>query len=500
MQARWSALAGLGAWLVALAWIQPPLEVALLLLGPLVAAPLVLGLAHPGGPRANLEGRWKVALALQLPAALCVAVSFALPVGGQAAAWTLPWMAFAVLLVGLAFLRFLEHGFRPAAEIAVDAGLAYLLVGAFWLTFSRWGQPFLGYAEPIEFLTAAHFHFAGLALPVLGGLASRALPGRFSAAIALGLVAGMPLVAAGISTQRYGIEWVNVFGVAWITVAAVGLIVLQARLALRPGPASPRFLWGLSAAALPVGMTLASLYASGRIGGPVQLTVEQMVRTHAVVNVFGFALPALVAWTLAGAPEAAPGMQILLPWLGDRVRHAAWAARPPDPALTQRMPRDNEDRYEVELGHEPPGPPVPAGVFRRAVDEVMAFRVFPARRLHADLARTPMLEGDTVAAAYRALPGMAIAFGARVTQVFDGPSGNGWRAGFHHETLAGHPECGAETFSVEKDAAGNVRLVVTAWSRPGTPLSRLLAPWVRRQQVRIASRSFKEFGARICEG
>jgi uncharacterized protein (UPF0548 family) len=483
MQARTSALAGLALWVASLAALHPPVQVAIFLAGPLVAAPLALGLAHPGGPRAPLRGRWAVALALQLPAAAGVVASFALAPGAPAALWTLPWLAFAVLLALLALLRFLEHGARPLPEVAVDAGLAFLLVGAFWLTFSRWGKPFLGFGEPIEFLTAAHFHFAGLVLPVLGGLAGRALPGRLAALTALGVVAGMPLVAVGIITQQQGIMWVNQAAVSILALATLGVIALQSRLAVGRGPVLARALWGVSAAALPVGMTLAVLWAYGGFG-QVSLSVDGMVRTHAVLNVFGFALPGLLAWTLAGVPEPAPSLQVVVRPLGDRVAAAQWSGRPPHPGTAARRPGDHEDRHEARLGAEPPGPPLPGGCHRRAAEAVLRYDIFPRSVLRPSVGRTPLQAGDTVAGEHPLAPGLGVAMGARVTEVFDGPAGGAWRTGFSYVTLAGHPECGEETFAVEKAADGTVRLVLTSWSRPGHPLSRLLAGWARRRQVR----------------
>jgi hypothetical protein len=303
VKAYWSAMAGTVVWVAVLAWIRPDLQTALLLLGPLVATPLVLGLAHPGGPRAHLRGAWRAALLLQLPAAACAAVSFSMAPGLSAAAWTLPWLAFATFLAILALLRFVGHRGWPLREDAIDAGLAFLLVGASWLTIERRGEPFLGYEGPIVFYTAAHFHFAGLVLPVLGGLAARAMPNRLSEAVCAALVVGMPFVAVGIMVeQQQGIPWVNVAAVTWFTAAAVGLILMQAGLAVRPGPAAARLLWGLSAACLPVGMALASLFVYGNAFGGLRLTYDQMVHTHAILNVLGFAVPGLVAWTVAGVP------------------------------------------------------------------------------------------------------------------------------------------------------------------------------------------------------
>src|SRR5688500_19115017 len=52
----------------------------------------------------------------------------------------------------------------------------------------------------------------------------------------------------------------------------------------------------LSATSLLVGLALAAAYAHGRLTGAEPLDIASMVRTHAAINVLGFALPGLLAW------------------------------------------------------------------------------------------------------------------------------------------------------------------------------------------------------------
>jgi uncharacterized protein (UPF0548 family) len=98
--------------------------------------------------------------------------------------------------------------------------------------------------------------------------------------------------------------------------------------------------------------------------------------------------------------------------------------------------------------------------------------------------RRPVRPGDTFGIRYRFLPGVELFYGGRVTAVFDGPDAAGWRAGWTFHTLAGHPLTGEETFSVEKDAEGVVRVTLRSWSRPAGWLTRAVAPYVRRVQLR----------------
>jgi len=467
--------------------LRPGPGAVLLLLGPFVAVPLALGLACPAGPHAPMRGRWRLALLLCVPLAVPLLVSYSLPTGVAAAAWALPWLAYALLVALLGVLHLLEHELSPA-PVATAAGLAYLSVGAFWLAVARWGAAVGGFGGDIPFLTAAHFHFAGLVVPVLAGTAARALPGRWSSATALALVFGMPLVAVGVTLQVRGHVLPNAVAATLFAMAGLSLAGLHAALAsggTAGGPGTTwqsRVLWAVSAVSLAAGMLLAVLYATGLAGGPVVLTVPQMVRTHAVLNVAGFAMPALLAWHAAPQPAPSPHCQLLLP--GERLRLADWRHRSDHAGTAARQAADHEDHHEAVVGHEPPGPPLPDGPFARAAQAVHAYRVFPPRLLRPVLGQAPVETGDVVGAEVRLVPGLRAGFASRVTSTFHGsdPSG-GWRSGFTYRTLAGHPECGEETFCVRKDGSGVVRVSLTAWSRPGHWTSRAVSAWARRKQL-----------------
>lgn len=66
-------------------------------------------------------------------------------------------------------------------------------------------------------------------------------------------------------------------------------------------------------------------------------------------------------------------------------------------------------------------------------------------------------------------------------QAVDGPD----QTGFGYGTLPGHPEQGEESFTVERNIAGDVWFVVRAFSRPATWFARLGAPITRRIQESI---------------
>jgi hypothetical protein len=288
------------AWLGSVVYFQPgPLTdewgMVLLLFAPLVLAPLVLRLVGP------LSWPGRLADLLQLPAALLLLIAFAWPVGTAAALWTLPWLAVTALVSLEGLLRVVRRGLPPLPELCLDAGLVFLLVGGLWASAARAGLRPLDFEDRIVLLTANHFHSAGFVLPILAGLVGRRLPGLASRTTALGVIAGVPLVATGITaTQLHFAPWLECL--AALVMAAAGLGVAGLHLALAFGAEEPRLvrgLWGVAGAALAFGMVLAACYGL-RFYLPLEwLSIPWMRALHGTANVFGFALAGTVGWLLA---------------------------------------------------------------------------------------------------------------------------------------------------------------------------------------------------------
>jgi hypothetical protein len=291
---RGRAAFGGAFWLAFVAAVGSGWAESLLLLAPLVVFPLGLALLLA---RNQTPGRavLRLATAVQLPAAVILLGAFVLPSATAAIACTLPWLGFTLLLALTGLCRGLP---RSAAEAGATASLLFPAVGGGWLVLSVLGARPLAFSPEIVRATAIHFHYAGFALPLLAGLTASARPGAAARAAAAGVVAGVPLVALGITLSAFGVrlpEWLA----AWSLVAAcVPLAVLQLRLALRPGRRG-RALLAVSGLSLLAGMAFAALYAWGNYWGPNRLDIPLMVRTHGVINALGFALPGLLAWNLA---------------------------------------------------------------------------------------------------------------------------------------------------------------------------------------------------------
>jgi hypothetical protein len=285
---------GAGLFLVSWpSWAEP-----LVALGALVVCPLALFVTAPGE---RYPWPWRAAVWMQFPAALLLLPSFARNPGPIAGSLALPWLLVTVLIALFGLLRLLSHRRGPVEEWAIDAGLLYLAVGGGWLILSRLGARPLDFGEPIILLTAGHFHYAGLALPILTGLASRELGGSVARPCSLAVIVGVPLVALGITVNHLEPSLALVEGLSAWFLGVVCLVVawLQLRLALRQSVAMVRLLFLISAGSLAAGMVLAIVYAAGMYWQTYWLDVPTMIRTHAVINAVGFALAGLLGWVLS---------------------------------------------------------------------------------------------------------------------------------------------------------------------------------------------------------
>jgi hypothetical protein len=306
MTGRFRILAGGAVWLVALIVVHPsPFDVewakALLVLAALVLVPLGLDLVPLNG-QAGWPGRaWQVVNAVQPPAALLLGAAYLLPPGLVAASLAMPWLVTTGLIALLGLWRVSRRGLRSLGELCMDAGWIYLVVGGAWTVSDRLGFRPLEFSPVIVLLTAIHFHYAGFALPLITGLAVQRVEGWLSRLAGVGVIAGVPAVAVGITALQ--MQWGSLFEclAAWL-LAAAGILTswLHLRLALDPAwPRVVRSLWIVSALSLAGSMVLAAMYGSRFFMPTSWLDIPWMRALHGTANAFGFALAGLLAWTLA---------------------------------------------------------------------------------------------------------------------------------------------------------------------------------------------------------
>ena len=293
-----SAVFGAVVWLVMTATGELDAIERALALAPLVLVPLALRTTVSGAFEASASRFTTTAIWLQPVGALLLAVSLVVPSPAPlAAALAAPWLAVTGLL-GLAVLaRTRARGGLVLPETAIDAGFAYVSVGAVALLLAHLDLT-LWFDRVIIRLTAVHFHYAGFVLPVAAGLTGRRLgdpPRGFRTVVGVVLV-GPALIAVGIAFSPL----VEVFAVSLFTVAvaAFGVVVLR-----RVVPICPRLqglLLGIAAVALPVSMALALGYGvSTFTGRSLGLTISTMVALHGSLNAFGFGLCATLGWRLS---------------------------------------------------------------------------------------------------------------------------------------------------------------------------------------------------------
>lgn len=173
-------------------------------------------------------------------------------------------------------------------------------------------------------------------------------------------------------------------------------------------------------------------------------------------------------------------------WLiaGQKPRLSLWSCRK-DNTGDGPTASDRRDRYERVVGSEPAGPPLIDGPFARVSAAILDYRVFPESLIEGVVVRRPVEVGDIVGVLCHFLPGLDLFFAARVIDRFADRQGPLHRTGFTYRTLEGHPECGEETFVVEKnEVSGQVLAALRSWSRPGLLTTRLAGPFTRWYQVR----------------
>ena len=210
----------------------------------------------------------------------------------------LPWLLVTLWIAWQAAVQ-MWRGPRTLARMVALSGPVMLAVGGAWYYADRAGLEPLGFDFLIVLLTAAHFHFAGFVLPVAAGLVLRYWPGGILKWAAIGVVAGMPMVATGITLTRMGgrVEVECVLALAF-AVCALSIGLAQAVLAwqARTQSAMTRALLFISGASLTAGMLLAILYALRPWVPLPSLHLPRMWAWHGSIQAFGFALCGMMGW------------------------------------------------------------------------------------------------------------------------------------------------------------------------------------------------------------
>lgn len=274
---------------------------ALLLFAALVLVPLALVLFRDSDESEACDRWFDWSEKLQLPAALALLIACWLTPGAVAAVASLPWVALTGVMAAIGFRRMRSGGLRRDLDgLCRDAALIFALVGGAWTLADRSGYRPLGFEPAIVALTAVHFHYAGLLLPLSAGLVQRELFFfRLASRAAVGVVLGVPAVAVGITTTQLG-AGPSVEAAAGCGLALAGMVVgiLHVRIASDvKQPLATRALLALAGISLFVGMVLAGLYAMRAFVAPFPwLGIPQMRMLHGTLNAIGFGLCGVLGW------------------------------------------------------------------------------------------------------------------------------------------------------------------------------------------------------------
>jgi hypothetical protein len=267
--------------------------VPLFLLAPLILVPLgyrLLEIASPGSrPPA-------VMLRSVVPAAGLLVIAFWLPAGPVAAVLAGPWLAVTGVTALAAGLRWLRDPLRSRPEVrhATDAAVAFLAVGAAFAFTDRLGLRPFDFPTPVILLTAVHFHFAGFVLPVAGALAYSRRPRRWLELAIGAVVVGIPITALGF----FGLPIANWVGAVLTASGGFGIGLATLAIVRTLDGRGATIFAVIAGASLLISMPMAVIYATGTLTGAAWLGMDVMARLHGSLNAVGFALPAMLAWTL----------------------------------------------------------------------------------------------------------------------------------------------------------------------------------------------------------
>lgn len=298
MNAWLFTLLGLTVWVATFFVVQPDILQenwgrAILLFAPLVLCPIAFELAENW--LTGQAGLFKILRSIQLPAALFLTVSIWQPVGFWAVILAMPWVFTTVLAAFIGIKKVSQKS--TAAELSIASSLIFLAVGGAWLLADRMDFQPLDFDPQIVLLTAVHFHFAGLVLPLATGLVASVFPSKMSWLASVGVVAGVPFTAIGITASQLNFgPWAETFSAVWMALAGLLVAVLHLKLAFYSRNRAEKWLFGIAGLCLAAGMGLAFLYGIRPFWPTAGLNIPWMRALHGSLNGFGFGLTAVVGW------------------------------------------------------------------------------------------------------------------------------------------------------------------------------------------------------------
>lgn len=288
---------GLAAWIIiTIFWWQPhPDEPRWIMPLLFFAALFLMPISHAlqRGASATMTRGTQV----EVFCAFMLVLSFAQDEVIWAVALTLPWLVWRAWWA-MGSVQILRHAQWKNGDLALAGAGVFPVIGALWLTLHQTNRPLFGFDPLIVMLTAAHFHHAGFTLPLMAGLNAKARPNVMAKSSCIAILAGVPLVAAGITCTHFGVlKFVEPFGVTVLVIGALGVAVSQIqRGSEKERGGLVRLGFVVSGVSLLVSMLLALGFGLRHLFPNLVLTMPQMWAIHGTLNVFGFGLCGILAW------------------------------------------------------------------------------------------------------------------------------------------------------------------------------------------------------------
>lgn len=257
-------------------WVQMILVIAVTVL-----LPIWLIKFYNLSPKGMLPGAWALGSSyLFSPGYLA---------GTLAALWLLTtlWIGYTCLLSRRALH---SSGSRNAAFF-------FLPIGAAWAVADRLGISPMAFKATIVLLTAVHFHYAGFLLLSIADRLVRRRQSSWYRWLDYSLVAGVPLVALGITmTELGGPPWIETLAATIMAGGGIGLAILHLQLLRKTDDRIARGVWLLGSLCLLLGMFLALAYAWRPFYPLAFLSIPWMYAVHGTLNALGVGVFLLSGW------------------------------------------------------------------------------------------------------------------------------------------------------------------------------------------------------------
>ncbi|TCT19957.1 YndJ-like protein [Melghiribacillus thermohalophilus] len=185
------------------------------------------------------------------------------------------WLIFCVFLAAYGVFRFFTRGGYYVEETLIDVSYIYMGIGGLWYVVYMMDGELFGFSGLVALLTAIHFHYSSLYVPLFTGLFGRiiknerTLPAWYQWMSAMIMISPI-LIAAGITYSRIAeVISVSLFVLALLVYGIMSLIIKN-------------WLINLSSLLLIFSMVMAFLYAIRVVDIPF------MIDAHGLVNAIGF--------------------------------------------------------------------------------------------------------------------------------------------------------------------------------------------------------------------